>query len=286
MNSPNRLALLLDSGNSRLKCRCIYADNAVFHSQFSVDNAHLPDLLAWLQQLSGTVVRISAVAVTSSEIKETIEQMLQQGLTDSQATSVPVQWYSSREQSTGLRNGYKNRDQLGNDRWFGMMGVVSHAQPYQKPLLYVSMGTASTVDTIVGDDFVGGLILPGIGLMQTSLKQGTAQLPLVAISVDTQVDYFPRDTQMAMVSGIVAAQVGAIARQCLIVYQTYGQMPDVYVGGGARSGILLELKRTLQGMVSLRRQPSQKQEGVAVYEIEAPVLDGLHYHYAKCYSGE
>lgn len=191
-----------------------------------------------------------------------------------------------------MRNHYEPIHHLGNDRWFGMIGVLSHARPagaqlaeqvMSKPILYISFGTATTIDTIVGQDFLGGLIFPGVDLMQQSLKQGTAQLPLVAIGADTPVDSFPRGTQAAIIAGIVAAQVGAIMRQCLLIQEQHQVYPDIYVAGGARAGILPELRRMLNRLELL--SPSQ-QASITIHELEAPVLDGLHYHYMNDYLGK
>ncbi len=284
MNANKSFVLLLDSGNTRLKCRCIGAKTGVLYTQFSAPNGQLEALEPELKRLEGEVVAIHAVAVTSTELKQSIERLFKQVLG---ASRLNLHWHHSAEQTVILRNHYEPVQHLGNDRWFGMIGVLSQVKRHSsasaqspKPIMYISFGTATTIDTIYAQDFLGGMILPGVDLMQSSLKQGTAQLPLVEINADTVLDQFPLGTQAAITTGIVAAQVGAIIRQCMLVHDKFAEYPDIYVTGGARFGILPELKRILLSL------PQLTSSSIALYELEAPVLDGLHYHYVKEYLGK
>ena len=82
--------------------------------------------------------------------------------------------------------------------------------PHQ-PLLVVTCGTATTIDALdARGNFIGGMILPGLATMARSLAVNTAGLPAV-----TEVkfsDLFADNTQEAIISGCMNAQVGAISR--------------------------------------------------------------------------
>lgn len=113
----------------------------------------------------------------------------------------------------GVRNDYRDKAQLGPDRWAAMLGA--RALLTGSDLLVCSFGTASTIDLLVCEDdattnasFAGGLILPGIEAMRRALARDTARLPLVQGEV---VD-FARGTDDAIASGIAAAQTGAVMR--------------------------------------------------------------------------
>src|SRR5438552_2277587 len=72
-----------------------------------------------------------------------------------------------------------NPAQLGCDRFASLIGA--HALFPGQPLIVATCGTATTVDALSADGlFLGGMILPGLGLMASSLARNTAQLPLVA----------------------------------------------------------------------------------------------------------
>ena len=73
----------------------------------------------------------------------------------------------AREKQCGVRNGYAKPAQLGSDRW---AALIAAWHLVQRKCLVVDSGTATTIDTLSGQgEFVGGLILPGVELMQRSL---------------------------------------------------------------------------------------------------------------------
>lgn len=106
----------------------------------------------------------------------------------------------------GVTNLYENPAQLGVDRWCALVGARSLGPT---PRLVVMAGTATTIDSLDADGcFTGGLILPGLELMQRALAKGTAGLPFAA----GEYSVMPRCTDDAIVSGCIEAQLGAIER--------------------------------------------------------------------------
>jgi type III pantothenate kinase len=96
--------------------------------------------------------------------------------------------------------------------------------------LVVMVGTAVTVDALdAGGRFLGGLILPGFGLMLKALESGTAGLRVPTGEV---VD-FPTNTSDALMSGGAAAIAGAIERQYEKLRARAGHAPRLYISGGA-----------------------------------------------------
>ncbi|HEX7686338.1 MAG TPA: type III pantothenate kinase, partial [Burkholderiaceae bacterium] len=96
--------------------------------------------------------------------------------------------------------------------------------------LVVMVGTAVTVDALDPDGrFLGGLILPGFGLMLRALEMGTAGLK---VPTGETVD-FPTNTSDALMSGGVNAIAGAVERQYRRLRARTGVEPRVLVTGGA-----------------------------------------------------
>jgi len=77
--------------------------------------------------------------------------------------------------------------------------------------------------------FLGGLILPGFGLMLKALEMGTAGLKFPTGDV---VD-FPTNTSDALMSGGANAIAGAIERQHRRLTKRTGQEPLLFMSGGA-----------------------------------------------------
>jgi type III pantothenate kinase len=131
-----------------------------------------------------------------------------------------------------LSNGYDHPSRLGADRWVALAGARSRvlAGGVPRPALVVMVGTAVTVDALdESGHFLGGLILPGFGLMLKALEMGTANLKVPTGEV---VD-FPTNTSDALMSGGSNALAGAIERQHRKLVARTGQVPLLLMTGGA-----------------------------------------------------
>ena len=92
------------------------------------------------------------------------------------------------------------------------------------------VGTAVTVDALDADGrFLGGLILPGFGLMLRALEMGTAGLKVPTGEI---VD-FPTNTSDALMSGGAHAMAGAVERMHRRLLARAGQAPLLLMSGGA-----------------------------------------------------
>ena len=84
-----------------------------------------------------------------------------------------------------------------------------HIHSSKQQMLVIGAGTATTIDALdESGDFVGGLILPGLGLMRSALARGTKGLSVPGGGYHA----FGRNTADAMQSGCLHAQLGAIDR--------------------------------------------------------------------------
>jgi type III pantothenate kinase len=140
--------------------------------------------------------------------------------------SVQPRFIVAQEMQCGVRNGYTNRSQLGSDRW---AALVAAWHLVHRECLVVNSGTATTIDALSAQgEFVGGLILPGIELMQRSLVAATDQLK----PAPGEYVRFPLNSADALFSGAIQASCGAIERQ----YNLLGDdsAPVILSGGAAQ----------------------------------------------------
>lgn len=145
---------------------------------------------------------------------------------------VTAQWVVSSATEAGLVNGYDHPTRLGSDRWVAMIGARHHvlSRGAARPLVLVMVGTAVTVECIDGDGrFLGGLILPGHGIMLKALESGTAGLHVPT----GEVKMFPTNTSDALTSGGTYAIAGAVERMVQHVIQHCGVEPACLMTGGA-----------------------------------------------------
>jgi type III pantothenate kinase len=141
-------------------------------------------------------------------------------------------WVVPSAREADISNGYDHPNRLGADRWVALAGARSRvlAAGAPRPALVVMVGTAVTVDALdAAGHFLGGLILPGFGLMLRALEMGTAGLKVPTGEV---VD-FPANTSDALMSGGANAIAGAVERQARRLAVRTGEAPMLFMSGGA-----------------------------------------------------
>lgn len=266
------MKLLIDIGNSRIKCGWLDDTAADPRRELKVQAfAHdkLEDALPrWLARLPASVRAAWGVNVAGAPIADAIHRIL------ARHGVPPVHWMLAQPHTLGLVNGYRDPHRLGADRWAAMLAVWAHPRyaasastdtpPAHRPATILAcFGTATTVDTISpAGRFEGGLILPGTGLMRRALASGTANLPLVNSG---ESELFPTDTAHAIVSGVLAAQAGAVLRQVLASQERHGSPPRLIVAGGTWPVVQPELRRLM----------AQTPLAAPLQVADNPVLDGL-----------
>jgi type III pantothenate kinase len=211
--------LLIDAGNSSLKWAL--AEDALWRAQGRCDYGEWPDLRP--QLTAGTHCFIASVAQAAHEQRLAI--LLE-------AAGIAPNWLKAEVAFADVKNTYLNPQQLGVDRW---MGLIAARQRTREPVLVISVGTAMTVDALSADGmFLGGLIVPGAALMRQALLQGTAQV----VDAAGEWQAFPRNTADAVQSGIVTALCGAIQLQHTRLAAAAGTEPHCLLTGGD-AGMLL-----------------------------------------------
>ncbi len=246
-------ALLIDIGNSRLKL-AQYGEGQVTFLE-AVDIHAADDCRAALkrhwQGLPTATTDIWAVSVAS----QTLSQVVQTACPDA-----TVHWVYPQSNAAGVRNAYPDPSQLGPDRWVGIIGLTRHFATRDRPIVLASFGTATTIDTLSADnEFLGGLILPGVSMMQEALNRGTARLP----NAHGDLQDFPNNTVSAIATGIARAQSGAVLRQMQLAKQRFGTQPTLCVTGGAWSSIEPEIRQVL-GDVDIHELPHIVLHGLAI----------------------
>jgi type III pantothenate kinase len=206
--------LAIDVGNTRLKWACYEGRELRSHATLLTADAITASTLSleW-QALQPTSAIVSNVA--GAEIAASIKQVLARKNID------PRFILSVASQCT--------------DRWAALIGA-HRAEPNRCAKVVVMAGTALTVDALSHDGkFLGGIIVPGLGVMRQALHLRTAQLPPPLPTEMGQFEMFPTNTLNAIASGAIDACVGAISRMLarLSEIDNNAAMPIVIASGGA-----------------------------------------------------
>jgi type III pantothenate kinase len=164
--------------------------------------------------------------------------------------SVEPRWVVASETEAGLVNGYDFPARLGADRWVAMIGARHHMlrRGPARPIVLVMVGTAVTVEAIDAQGrFLGGLILPGHGIMLRALESGTAGLHVPT----GEVRDFPVNTSDGLTSGGTFAIAGACERMYQHLKTHTGAEPLCLMTGGAGWKMLPSMGRVYELVDSL-----------------------------------
>jgi type III pantothenate kinase len=129
---------------------------------------------------------------------------------------------------TGIRFDIPHPDKLGADR---ISNIVAAYEYCKGPAAVVDFGTATTI-SVVGNsaNFIGGAILPGLGIMSQSLDRGTAQLSEVILSPPQQA--LGIDTDGCIRSGLFWGMSGAVERLLAEIRKEVGYSLTIITTGG------------------------------------------------------
>lgn len=273
------MKLLVDIGNSRVKWAFGVEDRFVASGELprGID----PELGVMLEAgLSPQEIRIANVAGAEAGARIA-------GILEGRFRIKPV-FAQSAASGAGVRTGYSDPGQLGIDRWLALCAAFSR---YQAAVCVVDAGTATTLDLVsASGEHQGGMILPGLELMQTVLLRETGDLARLAVGADTSRDgMFPhpgssrrsggrrielgRETATAIRCGGLQA-TACLARECmdeLRASQAAGADSGVLVlTGGAAPALEAALHR-LGGV----RGNDLREEGYRLEHRRQLVLEGL-----------
>lgn len=228
--------LLIDAGNTRIKWAiAANGDTAVEPTRMSAAWRHSGSVARadwmrvadiWRQAAVGLPRRVLISNVAGPTLRDQLQELLGQLQPE---LACRIEWLASQAELGGVCNGYRQPSQLGCDRFASAIGA--HALFPDRALIVATCGTATTIDAIARDGlFIGGMILPGLGLMTTSLALNTAQLPQVS-AIDAATTGFADNVEQAIIAGCIAAQTGAIERAVRRHRQQYADALCLLAGG-------------------------------------------------------
>ncbi len=219
--------MAIDVGNTRLKWALYETPHpaAALLAQGAEFLDHIDRLsdTAWARLPAPS--RMLGCVVAGHAVKRRVEEQME-------LWDAPPQWVGSSAREAGLTKGYDHPTRLGCGRWVAMIGARQRmlAQGPARPLVVVMVGTAVTVEAIDAEGrFLGGLILPGHGIMLRALESGTAGLHVPT----GEVRLFPTNTSDALTSGGTYAIAGAVERMVQHIIAHCGAEPACMMTGGA-----------------------------------------------------
>lgn len=213
--------LLIDFGNSRLK----WAQQAP--SFWRADAVVLePDIASLLNRAWGKIPvpqKIILCSVARAPSLAAVETWIRTHW------SIAPQIVQAQAQYLDVKNGYRQPETLGADRWAALIGARGLTT---SAACVVDCGTAVTVDALSArGEFLGGVIFPGLHLLRDSLIKGTAGIGNQAATGNVK-DFPPRSTADGVAAGSLLGLAGALERLIFEYRQTLGETMQVFFTGG------------------------------------------------------
>lgn len=255
------MKLLIDAGNTLIKWAVVSGADRLHSGVLPVDQAGgLPGLFAGRFDGNGPDIQgIQQIWISNVAGEEVAGHIRNIKIGHPEQLHFIV----AQENQCGVHNGYSMTGQLGSDRW---AALIAAWHLVRGKCLVVNSGTATTIDSLSEQgEFLGGLIVPGVELMQRSLSDATYQLKpgLVksGLTKGGRGEYvpLPKNTADALFSGAVQATCGAIERQYALLGDDAA--PIVLSGGAAgalQKGLNFPVKvvdnLVLQGLLQIARE--------------------------------
>lgn len=212
------MILELDCGNSRIKWRQLEPAGTI-RSRGVCSGLHELQQVLQSHQQSFSLIRYCSVR--DGDFAARLAELLQQ-------YSGSLLQARSQRQQAGVTNAYEEYWRLGSDRWLVMLAG------YQRcggNCVIVDCGTAITVDFInAAGQHLGGVIAPGLRLLQQSLPQATGlRQPEVLVSSELR---YGDNTELALAAGINSMCRGFFACQAQTATELFGVDSQIIMTGG------------------------------------------------------
>lgn len=159
---------------------------------------------------------------------------------------------------TGLNILIDNPAQLGSDQ---VVDAVASINQYPVPQIIIDMGTATTVSAIdKNKNYLGGLIIAGMGTATNALTAKTAQLPKINFEVPEKV--IGTNTVDCMKSGMLYSNACALDGIIQRIEEELGEKCTVVATGGlseivvplCRREIILDKSLLIKGLTIIYRK--------------------------------
>ncbi len=229
-----RQILLFDIGNTSIKVGLAQADSLMTTYTLRTDADQTADslgltLFSLLQHAHILPDHIEACLCSS--VVPSMTSLVREAV----ARFVGASFYTvPQDISVPLKNCYDNPHEVGADRL-----VCAYAArilvPQSPSLIVVDFGTATTFDCVTYNDYLGGIIFPGVHTAAAALSLKAAKLPRINLDTTDTEPAPGRDTASSMQHGILfgfAAMVEGLSQR--LARQLEGPVHIMGTGGFAK----------------------------------------------------
>ncbi len=222
------MILLLDIGNTRIKWGCLIGGEFQSGGAQSRGEGDVASMVAAVQARHCRPLHVVVSNVADEAYREQLYRVV------SKAWGCQVEMTATQAAAFGVVNGYDEPHRLGVDRW---LALIAARQLCDGALCIVDCGTALTVDLLTAKGVhLGGMIVPGMSLLQGTLVKNTAGLDVISDGQgDGGMHFMARNTADAISAGACYSSVALIDRVFADAQQSLGEGISLLLTGGDAS---------------------------------------------------
>jgi len=162
------MILLLDIGNTRIKWGGLIGGEFQAGSALPRGGGDVAKMIDAVQAKQYRPARVIVSNVAQDQYRDLLASEVDR------RWGCQVEFVATLASAFGVVNGYEEPQLLGVDRW---LALIAARQVADGALCVVDCGTALTVDLLTREgEHLGGMIVPGVGLMQEALVNNTEGL--------------------------------------------------------------------------------------------------------------
>lgn len=249
------MILAIDIGNSNIVVGCFDRDDIIFVERISTnrDKNALEYVTVFKDMLE--IYRIDVKNIDGgiiSSVVPSLTQSIKEAVNKLTGLNVLI---VGPEIKTGLNILMDNPSKVGSDL---IVDAVAGISKYNLPLIIFDMGTATTVSVIdENKNYIGSMIIPGIGISLNSLISRVSQLPQITLEAPKHI--LGKNTIDSMNSGIIYSTAASIDGIVSRIENELGKKATVVATGGlagsiipfCESSIILDDELLLRGLMIL-----------------------------------
>ena len=214
--------LIGDIGNTDIKI-CLFSKDLKIIKQIRiktslVNTKYLEKKLKFTKKYKSKIVKVlfcSVVPKAYKNIKKTIEKLLQINCVELKKLKLKK-----------LLKIKVNHKQIGSDRLANAISVIDKKNNF----IVVDFGTATNFDVIIKDNYIGGILAPGVNLSLSTLSDKASLIP--KIKLEKAKSIIGKSTISAIRAGFYHGYAGLIDNIIKMIIKQTGKSFNIILTGG------------------------------------------------------
>ena len=214
--------LIGDIGNTDIKI-CLFTEDLKLIKQIRIKTSllntkYLEKKLKFTQKYKSNIIKVlfcSVVPKAYKIIKKTIEKLLK-------IKCVELKKLKLKK----LLKIKVNQKQIGSDRLANAISVIDNKNNF----IVVDFGTATNFDVIIKDNYIGGIIAPGVNLSLSTLSDKASLIP--KIKLEKVKSIIGKNTISAIRAGFYHGYDGLIDNIIKLIIKQTGKSFNIILTGG------------------------------------------------------